>query len=92
MFVPTASLSSYVATFDRLLIDLPKDVTIYGAHCCRNDVVAQAPWLSLSNILDARAAILSVQKGEAAGRGLLIRRYPVNAQMTLLTLYPFGNW
>jgi glyoxylase-like metal-dependent hydrolase (beta-lactamase superfamily II) len=91
-FVPSASLSAYVETFDRLLAEMPADVTIYGAHCCRNDVPAQAPWLKLSDIRDARDAILAVEHGKARGRGILIRRYPVNSRMTLLTLYPFGNW
>jgi hypothetical protein len=26
------------------------------------------------------------------GRGVIIRRFPVNDRMTLLTLYPFANW
>jgi len=91
-FVPTSSLSAYVDSFDRLLADMPADVTIYGAHCCRNDVVAQAPWLKLSDVGDARAAILALKEGKIEGRGFLIRRYPVNSRMTLLSLYPFGNW
>lgn len=90
-FMPDSSLSTYVATFDRLLADMPADVTIYGAHCCRNDLPAQAPWLKLSDVRDARTAILAVRDGKLEGRGLLIRRYPVNSRMTLLTLYPLGN-
>ena len=90
-FAPTSSLSTSVKTFDRLLAEMPADVTIYGAHCCRNDVPAQAPWLKLSDVKDARDAILAVEDGKAEGRGFLIRRYPVNSRMTLLTLYPFAN-
>lgn len=90
-FDPSSSLSAYIATFDRLLAEMPEDVTIYGAHCCRNDVVGQAPWLNLSDVRDARAAMQAVRDGTAQGRGFIIRRFPVNARMTLLTLYPFGN-
>lgn len=91
-FLPDSSLSAYVSTADRLLKRLPPDTKLYGAHCCRNDVVAQAPWLSLDDLRDARAAIKAVQSGHArGGRGVIIRRYPVNSRMTMLTLYPFGN-
>lgn len=90
-FDTSSSLSAYVTTFDRLLAEMPADVTIYGAHCCRNDLPAQAPWLKMSDIGDARAAIIAVQEGKAKGRGFVINRYPVNSRMTLLTLYPFGN-
>jgi hypothetical protein len=29
--------------------------------------------------------------GKAQGRGFLLRRYPVNSRMAILTLYPIGN-
>jgi len=81
-FMPDSSLSAYAATADRLLAMLPGDTRLYGAHCCRNDAPAQAPWLDLRRI----------QAGTATGgRGFVIRRYPVNSRMTILTLYPFGN-
>ncbi len=90
-FGPDSSLSTYVATFERLLKTLPTDTTIYGAHCCRNDAPPEAPWLSTSDLRDAMAAIEQVQAGKAKGRGFIIRRFPVNSRMTMLTLYPFGN-
>jgi len=91
-FMPDSSLSAYAATADRLLAALPGDTRLYGAHCCRNDVPAQAPWLGLDDLRDARAEIGKIQAGTATGgRGLFIRRYPVNSRMTILTLYPFGN-
>jgi len=91
-FMPDSSLSAYAATADRLLAMLPGDARLYGAHCCRNDLPAQAPWLDLNDLREARAEILKIRAGTATGgRGLLIRRYPVNSRMTILTLYPFGN-
>jgi len=91
-FLPDSSLKAYVSTADRLLAILPPDTKLYGAHCCRNDAVAQAPWLGLDDLRDARTAIKAVQAGQAKGaRGLLVRRYPVNSRMTLMTLFPFGN-
>ena len=91
-FMPDSSLSAYAATADRLLAMLPADTRLYGAHCCRNDAPAQAPWLDLGDLRDARAEIRKIQAGAATGgRGFLIRRYPVNSRMTILTLYPFGN-
>ncbi len=91
-FLPDSSLSAYTTTADRLLSILPPDTRLYGAHCCRNDAVAQAPWLSLSDLKDLRTEIKTIQAGKATGgRGILIRRYPVNSRMTILTLYPFGN-
>lgn len=90
-FMPDSSLSAYVATADRLLAAMPPDTVIYGAHCCRNDAVAQAPWLRMSDLRDVRRAAADIQAGKAKGRGLLLRRFPVNPRMTLLTFYPFGN-
>lgn len=91
-FMPDSSLSAYAATADRLLAMLPGDTRLYGAHCCRNDRPAQAPWLELNDLRDARTEIGKIRAGTATGgRGFLIRRYPVNSRMTILTLYPFGN-
>ena len=90
-FMPDSSLSAYIATADRLLADMPPDTLIYGAHCCRNDVPAQAPWLQMSDLADVRQAAADILDGKAKGRGFLLRRFPVNARMTLLTFYPFGN-
>jgi len=90
-FEPDSSLSAYVATADRLLATLPADTRIYGAHCCRNDRPATAPWLSMNDLRDLRTAVVSVMAGKARGQGLLLKRYPVNARMTLATFYPFGN-
>ena len=91
-FMPDSSLSAYVASADRILAALPKDARLFGAHCCRNDGPPQAPWLSLGDLADARDAIRRIEAGTAKdGTGTVIRRYPVNARMTLLTLYPFAN-
>jgi len=90
-FMPDSSLSAYIATADRLLADMPPDTLIYGAHCCRNDVPAQAPWLQMSDLADVRQAAADILVGKAKGSGFLLRRFPVNARMTLLTFYPFGN-
>jgi hydroxyacylglutathione hydrolase len=90
-FMPDSSLSAYVATADRLLAQMPADTVIYGAHCCRNDAVAQAPWLRMDDLRDVRQAAADIRSGNAKGRGGLLRRFPVNARMTLLTFYPFGN-
>jgi hydroxyacylglutathione hydrolase len=90
-FLPDSSLSAYAATADRLLATLPADTTIYGAHCCRNDVPAQAPWLSMSDLKDVSTAVKAISAGTAKGRGLIVRRFPVNSKMTLITLYPFGD-
>jgi hydroxyacylglutathione hydrolase len=90
-FMPDSSLSAYAATADRLLASAPADTVIYGAHCCRNDAPAQAPWLRMDDLRDLRQAVSDIQAGKAKGHGLLLRRFPVNARMTLLTFYPFGN-
>lgn len=90
-FLPDSSLSAYQATAGRLLATLPADTRIYGAHCCRNDLPPRAPWMTLHDVEDVRAAVADIRSGQAHGRGLVIRRFPVNARMTLLTLYPFGN-
>jgi hydroxyacylglutathione hydrolase len=90
-FQPDSSLSAYAATIDRLLAILPAGTVIYGAHCCRNDVPPQAPWLGLDDLRDVGRAVRNVEAGRASGVGFFLRRYPVNARMTLLTLYPLGN-
>ncbi|WP_164155836.1 MBL fold metallo-hydrolase [Sandarakinorhabdus rubra] len=90
-FVPDASLSTYVETINRLLAMLPPDARLYGAHCCRNDAPPQAPWLSASDLADTRTAIQRIEAGELESRGVIIRRFPVNQRMTMLTLYPLAN-
>ncbi len=90
-FMPDSSLSAYKATADRLLAIIPTDTTIYGAHCCRNDAPPEAPWLDMNDLRDVRHAVESIQTGKARGRGFILRRLPVNARMTIVTLYPFGN-
>jgi glyoxylase-like metal-dependent hydrolase (beta-lactamase superfamily II) len=90
-FMPDSSLSTYEATSDRLLAALPADTVIYGAHCCRNDAPPGAPWLAMSDLGDVRRAVRNIRSGQAHGRGLIIRRFPVNSRMTLVTFYPWGN-
>ena len=90
-FAPDSSLSTYVTTIERLLALLPLDTRLYGAHCCRNDAPPQAPWLSTSDLEDTRTAIKQIQAGGLEGRGFIIRRFPVNSRMTMLTLYPLAN-
>ncbi|WP_374572022.1 MBL fold metallo-hydrolase [Phenylobacterium sp.] len=91
VFLPDSSLSAYRTTAARLLAAMPADTTIYGAHCCRNDGPPQAPWLSMSDLRDVDTAVAAIQAGQAKGRGVFIRRFPVNGRMTLLTLYPLAN-
>jgi glyoxylase-like metal-dependent hydrolase (beta-lactamase superfamily II) len=90
-FMPDSSLSAYLATADRLLRTLPSDTVIYGAHCCRNDRPPTAPFLGMQDLRDARSAVAAVMSGQARGQGWLLKRYPVNARMTLATFYPLGN-
>jgi hydroxyacylglutathione hydrolase len=90
-FLPDSSLSAYQATADRLLATLPADTRIYGGHCCRNDAPPEAPWLNMNDLRDLRAAVANIRTGKAKGRGFVIRRFPVNSRMTILTLYPLGN-
>ena len=90
-FVPESSLSSYVATADRLLAALPGDTLIYGAHCCRNDSPATAPWLNMNDLRDVRRSVDDIRNGRATGHGFVLRRFPVNSRMTIVTFYPFGN-
>ena len=90
-FAPDSSLSTYVKTLDRLLTLLPPDTRLYGAHCCRNDAPPQAPWLSTHDLKDTKNAIQRIQTSDAEARGVIIRRFPVNDRMTLLTLYPLAN-
>ena len=90
-FLPGSSLSAYVNTADRLLATLPGDTVIYGAHCCRNDAPPAAPWLDMDDLRDVRQALGNIRTGSASGRGFVIRRFPVNPQMTIVTFYPFAN-
>ena len=90
-FAPDSSLSQYVTTIDRLLALLPPDTRLYGAHCCRNDAPPAAPWLSRGDLQDTRDAIGQIQAGELAGKGFIVRRFPVNHRMTMLTLSPLAN-
>jgi hydroxyacylglutathione hydrolase len=90
-FLPDSSLSAYEASADRLLATLPADTVIYGAHCCRNDTPPEAPWLGMNDLRDVRRTLENIRTGKATGRGLIIRRFPVNSRMTIVTLYPFGN-
>ena len=90
-FMPDSSLSAYEATTDRLLGMLPAGTVIYGAHCCRNDAAAEAPWLGVGDLKDLRAAVVKIRRGDAVGRGVVVRRFEVNSRMTMITLYPFGN-
>jgi glyoxylase-like metal-dependent hydrolase (beta-lactamase superfamily II) len=90
-FLPDSSLSTYVATADRLLAAMPGDTVIYGAHCCRNDSPPAAPWLEMNDLKDVLRAVQNIQAGSATSRGFIIRRFPVNERMTLVTFYPFGN-
>ena len=90
-FAPDSSLLAYITSIDKLLALLPPGTRLYGAHCCRNDAPPQAPWLSTSDLEDTRTAIKQIQAGEIEGRGFIIRRFPVNSRMTILTLYPLAN-
>lgn len=67
-FAPDASLSTYVATIDRLLALLPPDTRLHCAHCCCNDGPPKAPWLLTGDLADARAAIPRIQAGQVEGR------------------------
>ena len=90
-FLPDSSLSTYMKTADRLLAAMPGDTLIYGAHCCRNDSPPAAPWLDMNDLKDLRRALQNILTGSAGGRGFIIRRFPVNERMTLVTFYPLGN-
>ena len=90
-FMPDSSLSTYVATADRLLADMPPDTRIFGAHCCRNDGPPGAPWLAMSDLADLKRGVEAIRAGKAPSRGLVLRRFPVNSRMSLVTTYPFGN-
>jgi glyoxylase-like metal-dependent hydrolase (beta-lactamase superfamily II) len=90
-FLPDSSLTTYVRTSDKLLAALPGDTVIYGAHCCRNDEPPGAPWLGMNDLKDARQAVENILAGKADSRGLILRRFPVNGRMTIVTFYPFGN-
>jgi glyoxylase-like metal-dependent hydrolase (beta-lactamase superfamily II) len=91
-FMADSSLSAYEATANRLLAMLPEDTAIYGAHCCRTDSPPAAPKLGVQELRDLRAAVVKILDGKGEGHGTILRRFPVDAQMTLVTLYPFGNW
>jgi hydroxyacylglutathione hydrolase len=90
-FMPDSSLSTYEATSDLLLATLPADTIVYGAHCCRNDAPPEAPWLGMNDLGDVRRAVHNIRTGQAKGQGLIIRRFPVNTRMTIVTFYPWGN-
>lgn len=84
----------FVGSFFRAILHLallPRDTRLYGAHCCRNDAPPAAPWLATTDLEDTRTAIQAIQAGELASRGFIIRRFPVNDRMTMLTLYPLAN-
>lgn len=72
-------------------VTAPRDTRLYGAHCCRNDAPPAAPWLATTDLEDARTAVQAIQAGQIARRGFIIRRFPVNDRITMLTLYPLAN-
>jgi hypothetical protein len=45
----------------------------------------------MNDLRDVRHAVENIRTGKAQGRGFILRRLPVNARMTIVTLYPFGN-
>lgn len=90
-FMVDSSLAAYQSTLQQLLGRLPEGTVLYGAHCCRSGEPPGPPWLSMQDARDAERAVAAIRSGSAEGAGLLMRRFPVNAQMTILTLYPFGN-
>jgi hypothetical protein len=51
----------------------------------------QAPRLDLSGLQDGRPAMENIRAAKAQGRGFILRHYPVNSRMTILTLNPTGN-
>jgi glyoxylase-like metal-dependent hydrolase (beta-lactamase superfamily II) len=91
VFQPDSSLGAYQRTANRLLGMLPEGTVIYGAHCCRNDAPVEAPWLGLGDLKDLRDAVVRIRSGKEKGRGLVVERYAVNPQMTMITVWPFGN-
>jgi hydroxyacylglutathione hydrolase len=90
-FLPGASLAAYRATSQRLLDTLPEDTVLWTAHCCRAGEGVQAPWLAMSDLRDLNRTLLRVARGDLAPRGFFPRVYPVNAQMTLATAFPWNN-
>jgi hydroxyacylglutathione hydrolase len=90
-FLPDSSLSAYRKTTAQLLATLPAQTTIYGGHCCRNDATPQAPYLDMQDLTDVQHAVEAIENGKAKGLGFILRRFPVNPRMTIITLYPFGN-
>ncbi len=91
VFQPDSSLAAYEATADRLLEMLPEGTVIYGAHCCRNDAAAGAPWLGLGDLRDLRDVLVRIRRGEETGRGVVVKRFAVNPRMTMITVWPWGN-
>ena len=90
-FLPGASLSAYRKTADRLLMTLPGDTTLWAAHCCRQDEVFSAPWLSMGDLKDLDRALALRDDGQLATDGFFPRRSLVNQQMTLGTGFPWNN-
>jgi glyoxylase-like metal-dependent hydrolase (beta-lactamase superfamily II) len=90
-FMVDSSLTAYATTTQRLLATLPAETTIFGAHCCRSDGPPGPPWLHMDDVRDLNRAVGAILAGTGDGRGILLRRFPVNRQMTLLTFYPHGN-
>jgi glyoxylase-like metal-dependent hydrolase (beta-lactamase superfamily II) len=90
-FLPGASLSAYQATAERLLATLPADTVLWTAHCCRKGEGVAAPWLSMKDLSDLDVTLKAVRAGKAKSRGFYPRVFPVNAEMTLATGFPWNN-
>jgi hypothetical protein len=45
----------------------------------------------MNDLRDLKTGVANIRSGKANGRGFVLRRFPVNPEMTILTLYPFGN-
>ena len=90
-FEPGASLSAYARTARTLLATLPRDTTLWTAHCCRHGEEAAAPWLRMGDLADLLRALDLRERGELKGTGLYPVRYPVNDQMTLATGFGWNN-
>ena len=90
-FLPGASLSAYQATAKILLGTLPADAVLWTAHCCRKNEGVSAPWLSMQDLRDLDVALTAVRAGQQHAKGFYPRVYPVNAEMTLATGFPWSN-
>ena len=89
--LPGASRSAYRSTTDALLASLPRDTTIWSAHCCRPGEGIRAPRLDVGDLAALRTALDRFSAGQLPAHGFYPRKFTVNGRMEFFTGFAWNN-